>query len=106
MTIMDKATKERLRKAGFVETTVSEFLGLTPEEEALVETRVALTRKLRQVREEKGLTQAQLARLIGSSQSRVAKMEATDRTVSLDLMIRTLFQLGLSPKQVGRALAG
>jgi len=33
-------------------------------------------------------------------------MEATDRTVSLDLMIRTLFHLGLSPKQVGRALAG
>ncbi len=103
---MDRATKERLRKAGFVETSVAEFLGLTPEEEALVEARVALTRKLKQVREEQGLTQAQVAKLIGSSQSRVAKMEATDRTVSLDLMIRTLFQLGLSPKQVGRALAG
>ena len=106
MMIMDKATKERLRKAGFVETTVADFLGLSPEEEALVETRVALTRKLKQVREAQGLTQAQVAKLIGSSQSRVAKMEASDRTVSLDLMIRTLFQLGLTQKQVGRVLAG
>ena len=62
--------------------------------------------RLNALREAAGLTQAQVAKLIGSSQSRVAKMEATDRTVSLDLMIRTLFQLGLSPKQVGRALAG
>ena len=106
MTRMDKATRERLRKAGFVETTVAEFLNLTPEEEALVETRVALTRRVRQVREERGLTQAQVAKLVGSSQSRIAKMEATDRTVSLDMMIRTLFSLGQTPKQVGRAMAG
>jgi len=64
---MDKATRERLRKAGFVETTVAEFLNLTPEEEALVETRVALTRRLRQVREEQGLTQARVAKMVGSS---------------------------------------
>ena len=103
---MDKAAKARLRKAGFVETTVAEFLGLSPEEEALVEARVALTRRLRQVREEQGLTQVQLARLIKSSQSRVAKMEAADRSVSLDLMIRTLFRLGQTPRQVGKAIAG
>ena len=103
---MDRKKKSRLEAAGWKISSVAEFLALTPEEEALVEARVALTRKLKQVREEQGLTQAQVAKLIGSSQSRVAKMEATDRTVSLDLMIRTLFQLGLSPKQVGRAMAG
>ena len=103
---MDKATKGRLRKAGFVETTVADFLGLSPEEEALVEARVALTRRVRQVREERGLTQVQVAKLIGSSQSRVAKLEAADRTVSIDMMIRALFRLGLTPKQVGKAMAG
>lgn len=52
------------------------------------------------------MTQVQVARLIGSSQSRVAKMEAADRTVSIDMMMRTLFRLGQTPRQVGRALAG
>jgi DNA-binding XRE family transcriptional regulator len=103
---MDKAAKERLRKAGFFETTVASFLALTPEEEPLVEACVALTRRLRQVRIEQELTQKQVACLIGSNQSRVAKMESADRTVSIDLMVWTLFRLGQTPRQVGRALAG
>jgi len=103
---MDRKKKARLEADGWKVSTVAEFLNLTPEEEALVETRLALTRKLRQVREAKGLTQAQVAKLVGSSQSRIAKMEATDWTVSLDMMIRTLFRLGQTPKQVGRAMAG
>ena len=103
---MDRKKKARLEADGWKVSTVAEFLKLSPEEEALVETRVALTRRVRQVREERGLTQAQVAKLVGSSQSRIAKMEATDRTVSLDMMIRTLFRLGQTPKQVGRAMAG
>ena len=102
---MNRKKKARLEAAGWKVATAAEFLGLTPEEEALVETRLALTRRVRQVREEQGLTQAQVAKLVGSSQSRIAKMEATDRTVSLDMMIRTLFRLGQTPKQVGRAMA-
>ena len=101
---MDRKKKARLVADGWKVSTVSEFLELTPEEEALVEARASLTRRVRQVREERGLTQVQVAKLIGSSQSRVAKMEASDRTVSLDLMIRTLFRLGLTPKQVGKAM--
>ena len=103
---MDKKKRERLEAAGWKVSTVADFLGLSPEEEALVEARVALTRRLREVRERKGLTQMQVARLIGSSQSRVAKMEAADRSVTIDLMIRTLFRLGQTPRQVGRAMAG
>jgi len=102
---VNRKKKARLEAAGWKVATAAEFLGLTPEEEALVETRLALTRRVRQVREEQGLTQAQVAKLVGSSQSRIAKMEATDRTVSLDMMIRTLFRLGQTPKQVGRAMA-
>jgi DNA-binding XRE family transcriptional regulator len=103
---MEKKKKARLEAAGWKVSTFTEFLNLTPEEEALVEMRAALTRRLRQVREEKGLTQVQLARLIKSSQSRVAKMEAADRSVSLDLMIRTLLGLGQTLRQVGKAIAG
>ena len=103
---MEKRKKERLLAAGWKVSTAAEFLDLSPEEEALVEARIALTRRIRSVREEKGMTQVQVARLIGSSQSRVAKMEAADRTVSIDMMMRTLFRLGQTPRQVGRALAG
>jgi plasmid maintenance system antidote protein VapI len=101
---MEKRKRDRLEKAGWKVGTVAEFLSLSPDEEALVEARVALTRRIRQVREARGLTQVQVAKLIGSSQSRVAKMEAADRSVSIDMMMRTLFRLGESPKQVGRAL--
>ena len=103
---MEKKKRERLEAAGWKVSSAADFLELSPEEEALVEARVALTRKVRQVREAQGLTQAQVAKLIRSSQSRVAKMEAADRTVSLDLMIRTLFRLGQTPRQVGKAMAG
>jgi predicted XRE-type DNA-binding protein len=103
---MEKRTKDRLLAAGWKVSTAAEFLDLSPEEEALVEARIALTRRIRSVREQKGMTQVQVARLIGSSQSRVAKMEAADRTVSIDMMMRTLFRLGQTPRQVGRALAG
>jgi predicted XRE-type DNA-binding protein len=103
---MEKRKKERLLAAGWKISTAAEFLDLSPEEEALVEARIALTRRIRSVREQRGMTQVQVARLIGSSQSRVAKMEAADRTVSIDMMMRTLFRLGQTPRQVGRALAG
>ncbi|MBK9967257.1 MAG: XRE family transcriptional regulator [Holophagales bacterium] len=103
---MERKKRERLLAAGWKVSTAAEFLDLSPEEEALVEARIALTRRIRSVREEKGMTQVQVARLIGSSQSRVAKMEAADRTVSIDMMMRTLFRLGQTPRQVGRALAG
>ena len=103
---MEKRRRDRLEKDGWKISTVAEFLSLSPDEEALVEARIALTRRIRQVREARGLTQVQVAKLIGSSQSRVAKMEAADRSVSIDMMMRTLFRLGQSPKQVGRALGG
>lgn len=103
---MEKQKRERLLAAGWKVSTAAEFLDLSPDEEALVEARIALTRRIRSVREEKGMTQVQVARLIGSGPSRVAKMEAADRTVSIDMMMRTLFRLGQTPRQVGRASAG
>jgi transcriptional regulator with XRE-family HTH domain len=52
----------------------------------------------------KKLTQAELARILNSSQSRVAKMEAGDPTVSIDLLIKSLLALGVSKKELGRSI--
>ena len=77
---------------------------MSPEEAALVETRLALSRALRSRRVAQGLTQTELAQRLKSSQSRVAKMEAGDKTVSVDLLVKALFSLGAKPRDVGRAL--
>ena len=59
---------------------------------------------IRATRERKGLTQNQLAELIESSQSRVAKMEAGDRTVSLDLLVRSLLAMGTTKRELARII--
>jgi DNA-binding XRE family transcriptional regulator len=102
---MDAKKRKRLEAAGFAVGSAAEFLDLAPEEAALVEMRLALSRALRERRADAGLTQAALARRIGSSQSRVAKMEAGDPSVSLDLLIRALLAAGASRRQVAQALA-
>lgn len=80
------------------------FLKLTREEAALVEMRLALSRTLRERRRAAGLTQTALAKQLGSSQSRVAKLEAGDASVSLELLIRALLAVGASRREVAKAL--
>jgi DNA-binding XRE family transcriptional regulator len=91
---MDKKKRERLEAAGFRVGNAEDFLGLTEEERRLVDLRVSVSRAIRQRREDRDLTQKQLAQRLGSSQSRVAKMEACAPDVSLDLCFRALFALG------------
>ena len=67
-----------------------------------MEFKLALAAGLREERATRGLTQEQLARRVGSSQSRVAKMEAADSSVSVDLMVRSLFKLGAKRSDVAR----
>jgi len=98
------ARKKRLEASGWRAGSVREFLGLSDQEAALIEIKLALARGLRSRRIRLGLTQAQLARRIHSSQSRVAKMESGDSSVSLDLLVRTLLALGASPRDVARAI--
>lgn len=97
--------KKKLQSAGWTVGTTSDFLGLSAEEAALVEMRLRLARSLRETRVARKLTQEDLARKISSSQSRVAKMESADPSVSVDLMIRTLLALGKTRKQVGQLIA-
>jgi ribosome-binding protein aMBF1 (putative translation factor) len=101
---MQRAKKKRLESRGWRVGSTQEFLGLTDEETALVETRLRLSQGLRERRVKLALSQAALARRLGSSQSRIAKMEAADPTVSIDLLLRALFALGATPKDVATAL--
>jgi DNA-binding XRE family transcriptional regulator len=97
--------RKRLAKKGWKVGTAAEFLDLSAEEVAYIEMKLALSNELRERRRRKRLTQAQLARLIKSSQSRVAKMEAGDPDVSLDLLIKSLLALGASKKDLAKSMS-
>jgi DNA-binding XRE family transcriptional regulator len=91
---MDRETRARVEAAGFRFMDAEDFLGLTPDERRMVDLRVKVSRLVRCLREQHGLTQQQLARRMKSSQSRVAKIEAGEADVSLDLSFRALFAAG------------
>src|SRR5690348_936540 len=91
---MDTKKRKALEAAGFRVGDAEDFLGLTEEERQLVGLRLALSRAIRRLREATPLTQQQLATRLKSSQSRVAKIEAAEPGVSLDLLFRALFALG------------
>ena len=102
---MDKRKRDKLAKKGWTVGSAAEFPDLSREESAYIEMKLALSEKLRQRRQRNKLTQAELAKAIHSSQSRVAKMEAGDPTVSIDLLVKSLLALGVSKKELGRAIS-
>jgi predicted transcriptional regulator len=95
----------RLKARGWKVGGATDLLGLSDQEAALVELRLSLSRSVRERRQKLGLSQVELASRLGSSQSRVAKLEGADATVSIDLLIRGLLALGASRREIGRALA-
>ena len=94
--------RRRLEGAGWQVGDARDFLALSNEEAEFVEIKLALARRLRQLREKRHWTQADLAKHVGSSQSRVAKMEAADPTVSVDLLVRSLLAIGADRRELGR----
>ena len=76
----------QMEHAGFLEQRIS------PAERRARE--LYLTRKGRE-----------LAKRLRSSQSRVAKMEASDPAVSIDLLIRALLAAGAKKKDIAKAIA-
>ena len=102
---MDRTKKDRVAAAGWRSGDAPDFLELTEGEAAFVELRLALADYVRELRVRNSWTQSQVAHRLGSSQSRVAKMEAADASVSLDLLIRSLLTLGASRSEVGRVIA-
>ena len=103
---MKKSKIDRLRSAGWKVGDARNLLGLSDEEVALIELKLGLAELLREERERQHLTQATLAERLGSSQSRIAKLEAGAPSVSLDLMVRVAFSLGISPRDLGRRITG
>lgn len=102
--MMTKEKRKRLEAKGWKVGSVAEFLGLSPEESAFIEVKLALSESLRRRREDKKLTQLAVARLVHSSQSRVAKMESGDPSVSLDLLVRSLLALGASKEDLAKTI--
>ena len=102
---MKARKRANLERGGWKLGSAQDFLGLTDEEAAYIELKLALGAELRVARAARQCTQAELAVLMGSSQSRVAKMEAADPAVSIDLLIRALLALGRSSQQIGRTIA-
>jgi ribosome-binding protein aMBF1 (putative translation factor) len=103
---MLKSKRQKLEAKGWRVGTAQEFLGLSDEENAYVELRLRLADSLRLRRQRRKLSQTELARMVRSSQSRIAKMEGGDPSVSLDLLIRTLLALGASIPDLARAING
>jgi DNA-binding XRE family transcriptional regulator len=102
---MNTAKRKRLEAKGWKIGNPAEFLNLSPEEAAYLELKLALSKSLQETRREKNVTQQHLACLLRSSQSRIAKMESGDPSVSLDLLVRSLLMLGASRKTLARILS-
>lgn len=102
---MNTGKLKRLRAAGWKSGSPREFLGLNEQEAALVELKLALVAAVREARRRHGLSQIDLAQRMRSSQSRVAKIETGDQSVSLDLIVRALFAAGATRRELQRALS-
>jgi len=103
---MEKRKRKRLESAGWRVGGAAEFLGLSDEEAAIIELKLGLAKAVKEERTRRRMTQEQLGRLLGSSQSRVAKIEAAEPSVSIDLMVRSLIRMGASRNEVASYIAG
>ncbi len=101
---MRKSKRKRLEANGWKIGSSREFLQLSDVEAAFIEMKLALSQGLRERRVREGLSQADFAERIQSSQSRVAKMEGGDPSVSIDLLVRSLLALGASREEVADSI--
>jgi len=102
---VNSAKLKKLRAAGWKVGSARDFLNLSDEEAMLVELKLSLTNALKEARQKRRLSQIDLAQRMGSSQSRVAKIEAGDSSVSLDLIVRALFAAGATRQELQRAFS-
>jgi ribosome-binding protein aMBF1 (putative translation factor) len=102
---MDSRKRKKLEASGWRVGSATEFLDLSPEESALVDVKLSMGQLVRKARTRSHLSQQALAQRLRSSQSRVAKLEAGDAGVSLDLMMKAAFAAGAKRTDVARAIA-
>ena len=101
---MKQAKRQRLERKGWKVGDARDLLQLTDDEVTYIELKLALSDQLKSMREKKAITQVELAKLLSSSQSRVAKMESGDPSVSIDLLVKGLLALGATRKQIAGAM--
>ncbi|MGE0103301.1 MAG: helix-turn-helix domain-containing protein [Blastocatellales bacterium] len=101
---MNKEKRKKLEEAGWTAGSATELLGLTAQEQIIIELKLLLSRSLKEEREKRGLSQSKLASLINSSQSRVAKMEANDPGVSFDLLLKAILATGVTRRELAAIL--
>ena len=102
---MNKKKKKNLESKGYKVGSTEEFLGLSMEESEYIELKLALSQALAKRRKQKKMTQAQLAKVLKSSQSRIAKIEKGDPSVSVDLLVKSLLAMGANKKSIAKAIA-
>ncbi len=102
---MDTKRKKKLEAKGWKVGSAQDFLNISEEEMALIELKISLGDTLQNRRKQKKMPQSQLAKQLHSSQSRIAKMETGDPSVSLDLLFKSLFSLGISKNELAKVIA-
>jgi DNA-binding XRE family transcriptional regulator len=102
---MDEEKRKKLEAQGWKIGGTQEFLGLSDDDIAYIDIKIALSQMIRELRRQQKLTQQQIAKLIGSSQSRVAKIEAGDPSVSIDLQVKSLIKMGATKEDVGKVIS-
>jgi len=102
---MKSAKRKILEARGWKIGSADEFLDLSPEEAAYIELKLALSSSLKKQRSRENLSQVEVAKIMNTSQSRVAKMEAGDPSVSIDLLVKSLLALGISRKDLAKVIS-
>lgn len=103
MNYVKTAKLEKLQAAGWKVGNAEDFLQLNEEEARLVSIKLSLIGAVRKSRIKRKLSQVDLAHRMKSSQSRIAKLEAGDPSVSLDLIVRALIASGATKRDIQAA---
>ena len=100
---MNTEKLKRLQAAGWKMGSAKDFLQLSDVEARLVELKLSLVCAVRKSRIKRKLSQIDLAQRMKSSQSRIAKIESADPSVSLDLIVRALIASGATARDIQAA---
>jgi len=102
---MNKKKAKQLEAKGWKIGSADEFLNLSPEESEYLELKLSLGENVKMRRIYKNISQVELAKEIRSSQSRIAKMEIGDPSVSIDLQVKTLLFLGVTRRGLAKIIS-
>lgn len=103
--VMDARTKKALERAGWTHGSYADFLQLTPEEKMIVDMRIAATLELERQRRATRLSQAEVARRMGTRQPNVSALFRNPGGATLDTLCRALAAYGLGRREIAACLS-